>query len=207
MNSNGLVKIAKRLYADLGRIFPLAFYILQYRRSMRRLGDQRRERNNAFDALIANSHHKKCLQIGVKDELGEKFGPNWISVDLYDTRDFIDFNYDVHNLRFPDNEFDIVVCLSILEHLPEPERAIAELRRVLRPGGEIWVQLPFYFPYHESPKDYWRCSPDGLRVWMRDFVEIFCASYLWTRTSLVTSTFYYGRKPQDNKQDSQFSNN
>jgi SAM-dependent methyltransferase len=160
------------------------------------MGNLAKERNELFNKLIAENTKKKCLQIGVKEDIGAKFGSNWVSVDQFDMRDFIDFHYDIHDLKFVDSEFDVVVCISILEHIPYPEKAIKELHRVLRPGGEIWVQLPFHFPYHEAPKDYWRASPDGLRIWMKDFNEILCGSFLFTRTSLVTSTFFYGTKPE-----------
>lgn len=41
------------------------------------------------------------------------------------------------NLPFPDNFFDSVVCRSVLHHLPDCEKALREIRRVLRPGGRF----------------------------------------------------------------------
>ncbi len=154
----------KPLYTRVRRYLPLAFFI-EYYRSSRKMENLVKERNRLFDNLVAESSSKKCLQIGVKEKYGAKFGPNWVSVDLYDKREFIDFHYDIQDLKFEDNEFDIIVCISILEHIPYPEKAIQELCRVLKPGDAIWVQLPFNFPYHGSyNNDYWRVSPDGLRV-------------------------------------------
>ncbi len=184
------------LYNSLIKISPTLYYFLEYYRTAQKMGNLAKQRHEIFNKLITESTDKKCLQIAVKDDIGGKYAPHWVSVDRYDQRDFIDFHYDIHDLKFPDNEFDVVVCISVLEHVSHPETAIKELARVLRPGGEIWIQLPFYFPYHESPKDYWRVSPDGLRIWMKDFQEILCGSYLWTSTSLVTSTFFYGKKPE-----------
>lgn len=184
----------KDLYRRMGKYFPGVFYHLQYYRATKKIGNMATERNRLFSNLISKSSDKRCLQIGVKNDYGAKYGPHWIAVDLYDDRAFIDFHYDIHDLKFDDNRFDLVVCISILEHVPNPQKAIAELNRVLKPGGEVWVQLPFQFPYHEAPKDYWRVSPDGLRLWMQDFEEILCGSFLFTRTSLVTSTFFYGTK-------------
>ncbi|NER19873.1 MAG: class I SAM-dependent methyltransferase [Symploca sp. SIO1B1] len=197
MNIKQILKnIIIRVYQNLRLVFPSLYYFIQYSRAASKMGNLAKERDELFNKLIAGSTTKKCLQIGVKEDIGAKFGSNWVSVDQFDMRDFIDFHYDIHDLKFVDSEFDIVVCISILEHIPYPEKALKELYRVLKPGGEIWVQLPFHFPYHEAPKDYWRASPDGLRIWMKDFQEIRCGSFLCTKTSLVTSTFFYGAKTE-----------
>jgi ubiquinone/menaquinone biosynthesis C-methylase UbiE len=46
---------------------------------------------------------------------------------------------DGRALRFPDGDFDVVVCHTVLCHAPEPERVVAEALRVLRPGGTFAV--------------------------------------------------------------------
>jgi SAM-dependent methyltransferase len=53
---------------------------------------------------------------------------------------------DALNLPFPDGEFDRVVAAEVLEHIPDDEAAIAELARVLRPGGTIAVTVPRWLP-------------------------------------------------------------
>lgn len=186
--------LKRRISLLVRNITPGPFFFIQYHRGMRKLGNSFEESQKLFQGLLDGSKDKRCLQIGVKEHHGAKFGPNWVSVDLYDTREFIDFNYDIHDLKFENNSFDVVVCLSILEHVPYPQKAIAELHRVLKPGGEIWIQLPFSYPYHEGPQDYWRVSPQGLRIWMSDFDEIKCGAFLFTRTALVASSFFYGTK-------------
>ncbi len=49
-------------------------------------------------------------------------------------------------LPFPDATFDAVVCSEVLEHLPQDGRAMAELARVLKPGGQIAVTVPRWGP-------------------------------------------------------------
>jgi SAM-dependent methyltransferase len=64
----------------------------------------------------------------------------------------VDQNYTSNHVRagsvtalpYPDDHFDRALCLDVLEHLTfeEQPRALAELRRVLRPGGELLVSVP-----------------------------------------------------------------
>ena len=60
---------------------------------------------------------------------------------------------DVRNLsRFPDESFDLVSALAILEHIPDPEKAIAEAARVLNPGGLMMASSPIPFWDHLAVK-------------------------------------------------------
>ena len=70
-------------------------------------------------------------------------------------------NGDALDLPFPDDTFDRVIVSEVLEHIWDDERAIAELVRVLRPGGRIAVTVPTRWPervslgaqhhYHDTP--------------------------------------------------------
>jgi SAM-dependent methyltransferase len=53
---------------------------------------------------------------------------------------------DAYRLPFPDGAFDVVVASEVLEHLHDDDKAFAELRRVLKPGGRIAVTVPRWFP-------------------------------------------------------------
>jgi SAM-dependent methyltransferase len=53
---------------------------------------------------------------------------------------------DALSLPFADAEFDRVVAAEVLEHIPDDEAAIAELARVLRPGGTMAVTVPRWLP-------------------------------------------------------------
>lgn len=50
-------------------------------------------------------------------------------------------------LPFPDESFDLLLCIEAFQWIPEPPHAVAEFRRVLRPGGTVLVTLPFGFEY------------------------------------------------------------
>jgi O-antigen biosynthesis protein len=49
---------------------------------------------------------------------------------------------DLTALGFPDDSFDLAVCFETIEHLASPEQGIAELRRVVRPGGILVISSP-----------------------------------------------------------------
>ncbi len=80
---------------------------------------------------------------------------------------------DVTAMEF-DSEFDAIVCLSVLEHLPDPAAAVDAMYRALKPGGSALVGVPFAYPLHDEPADYWRFTEHGLRRLMAGFdgVEI-----------------------------------
>ncbi|HWH83126.1 MAG TPA: class I SAM-dependent methyltransferase [Burkholderiaceae bacterium] len=59
-------------------------------------------------------------------------------------------------LPFPDSRFDTIVLSDVLEHVSEPALLWREMARVLAPGGEILMNVPFYYSIHAHPHDYYR---------------------------------------------------
>lgn len=51
---------------------------------------------------------------------------------------------DITALSFPDNLFDIIICSHVLEHVPEDQKAMKELYRVMKPGGTGYIMVPFF---------------------------------------------------------------
>ncbi|MFL6248235.1 MAG: class I SAM-dependent methyltransferase [Thermoanaerobaculia bacterium] len=68
----------------------------------------------------------------------------------------------IESMPFDDASFDSALCNAVLEHIIDPERAMAELARVVRKGGHIIATVPFLQPYHACPGDYRRYTADGL---------------------------------------------
>ena len=61
---------------------------------------------------------------------------------------------------------DTVLCTEVLEHVPDPDKVISEVARVLRPGGIFLCTAPFVYPVHDS-YDFFRYSPRGLATIMK----------------------------------------
>ncbi|MHB8520748.1 MAG: class I SAM-dependent methyltransferase [Limisphaerales bacterium] len=65
--------------------------------------------------------------------------------------------------------FDYVVCTEVLEHTLQPFDALKEIRRILKPGGRLFLSTPFNFRIHGPLPDCWRFTEHGLRALLRDF--------------------------------------
>lgn len=65
---------------------------------------------------------------------------------------------------------DVVVCVSVVEHIRQIELAFAEMARVLRPGGTLILTVPFCFPVHDR-QDYWRVTDQTLMDLLADAFE------------------------------------
>jgi SAM-dependent methyltransferase len=68
----------------------------------------------------------------------------------------------VEHLPVEDASYDVVLCTQVLEHSEDPRRAVAELRRVLAPGGRVLASTHGVQVYHPNPDDYWRWTHVGL---------------------------------------------
>ena len=81
-------------------------------------------------------------------------------IDAERNPDFVD---DICNSRLPSDTFDVVVMASVLEHVQQPFEAAREIGRILKPGGSALLGVPFMFPIHARPHDYFRFTEYGLR--------------------------------------------
>ncbi len=90
-----------------------------------------------------------------------RIAANCLNVDLLPFHG-VDLVADLRALPLPDACMDAVTSEQVLEHVPEPHRAAAEMIRVTKPGGVIHIAIPFIFPWHPSPSDYTRWTYEGL---------------------------------------------
>lgn len=81
------------------------------------------------------------------------------------------FGHRVLDISDPplDESFDVVIASSVLEHVYEYEAAIAGIRSLLREGGLARIRVPFLFPLHDEPNDYWRFTQHALLRMFDDF--------------------------------------
>jgi SAM-dependent methyltransferase len=73
----------------------------------------------------------------------------------------------LEELPFPDQSFDKVISIVVLEHTAEPRRVMTEFRRVLADGGTVHLVVPHMWEEHQRPHDYFRFTSNGIRHLMR----------------------------------------
>ena len=79
----------------------------------------------------------------------------------------VDVCADATALPFPDASVDWVVSTQCLEHVCDAARAVAEMYRLLRPGGHLVATTPFGYRVHDALHDYVRWTPQGLQALLR----------------------------------------
>ena len=89
--------------------------------------------------------------------------PNVTNLEIEPTP-AVDVVADGHCLPFMDNTFDAVISEAVLEHVRDPQRVVAEMYRVLKPGGYVCAAVPFLQGYHASPHDYQRWTVSGFET-------------------------------------------
>lgn len=79
---------------------------------------------------------------------------------------------DAHDLPFEDGAFDAVFAEAVLEHVCDPQRVVAEIERVLAPGGFVYAVTPFLQPVHMGAYDFTRFTHLGHRRLFRRFDDL-----------------------------------
>lgn len=78
--------------------------------------------------------------------------------------------------------FDLVIANSVIEHIDRPWKAAPCIAGLVRPGGHLFVAMPWFYPVHEGKGygDHWRATPSGVRFLFEGLEEV--------RTEVVPST-------------------
>jgi SAM-dependent methyltransferase len=103
-------------------------------------------------------------------------GRRYIKQDMQDfDPPCIDILCDITNMKpIPDESIGLVLNCESLEHIQNPQKAIDEIHRVLRPNGLLILTTVMHFKIHRAPKDYWRFTPDGIEFLLSRFKILDC---------------------------------
>ncbi|MGE0336902.1 MAG: methyltransferase domain-containing protein [Gammaproteobacteria bacterium] len=116
-------------------------------------------RQSPTDVMFANERGQLMLNVGGGPHRESEFE---FTLNL---RPFanVDLVGDAAAIPFADDTFDAVYSLAVLEHVSDPVRVVSEMRRVLKPGGWLYSEVPFIFFYHGYPADYTRYTLQGMQ--------------------------------------------
>lgn len=119
--------------------------------------------------VMAEAVDSRLAELGTESSTAAE-----ISGDTHATRpwrEYASLNYPEFDLCAPltvGRRFDVVICEQVIEHVPDPWGAVANLRGLCEPGGLVIVSTPFLVRVHEMPiialEDYWRFTPRGMRT-------------------------------------------
>lgn len=102
-------------------------------------------------------------------DLNPKLYPNIATINKIDLLD----------TGFEDSSFDLVICNHVLEHIPQEEKALQEIRRILVPGGQAIVQVPIALALDTTFEDTNVISPDDRlkKYGQHDHVRLYGRDY------------------------------
>ena len=134
--------------------FELATTNLSLYRALRAAAEQY-ARGRLLDAGAGRMAYRRML---------EEFCGAYESLDLSGpAAGRLDHVADLQATGLPDAQYDSIFCTQVLQHLPEPEQAVREIARLLKPGGKAILSAPHLVWLHNEPRDYWRFTGHGLR--------------------------------------------
>jgi SAM-dependent methyltransferase len=111
------------------------------------------------------------------------YGEHVVNMDIFPSPN-VNVVGDAHQLPFRSNSFSAVFCQAVLEHVPRPRHVVGEILRVLKPGGKVYVDVPFTHYYHDRV-DFQRYTFDGLIELFRDFEILDLGVSLGPATAMV----------------------
>ena len=148
-----------------------------------------------IDIGCGTKPYRNILEPYISDHVGVDHDATFhdkSNIDLFGTA------YDI-----PENDasFDCAICTAVLEHLEEPENAISECHRVLKPGGVAIYSVPFIWHLHEEPRDFYRFSKYGLKYLFEkvgfEIIELKALSGFWVTFGqlFVYNLYRFNRGP------------
>lgn len=152
----------------------------------------------SLEQYLPKAAHLDVLELGSGTSPGQKqthrslfeaYDHSYLGVDVRDGETVDKVMQRPYTIPAKSNSKDVVICGSVLEHVPFFWASVLDMARVLRPNGLLFVTVPSRGHKH-SPIDCWRYYPDGLR-----------AMATWSRLTLLESHVHYPPPTAENRHD------
>lgn len=162
------------------RIVPNPSVNLSSSRILQRLGSELNGMGRGVVLVVGGGKQRRWLDKVLNADESVRVVYTDIDVDAD-----IDLFCDAHALPFRNASFDAVITTAVLEHVMSPERAAAEIVRVLKVGGWLYSELPFMQQVHEGAYDFTRYTLSGHRRLFNRFEVIESGMVAGPGTTLV----------------------
>lgn len=150
--------------------------------------------NGLYLTKILPKSPGRILEVGSKDHgstepFREFFGGDYVGVDM-ETGPGVDLVLDLTTGigELEPASFDLIICCSVLEHVKKPWLMAEHLQSLLKPGGALYLSVPWVWKYHAYPDDYFRYSWRGIET----LFDKLKWSYLYYCTSVPGEFFPVG---------------
>lgn len=108
-----------------------------------------------------NATSKRTLVVHSEDVDYKPFFPNAFAVTKRPDKQ-ADMHVDLFYRdleKIPSESYEVILCTGLLEHVPDPQRLIDDLHRILTPSGKLIISASAVFSFHEGPNDYFHFTP------------------------------------------------
>ncbi len=126
------------------------------------------DRVGASALEVGSRRYKEHAYLGLREFLAERrpetglVGCDLMAGDNVDVQLDLTAEHALVAQALGQRSFDTVFCISVLEHVPDVFAACRNIAALLRPGGSLFVSVPFVFRYHGYPGDLWRFTPEAV---------------------------------------------
>ena len=135
--------------------------------------------NKEIKKFAKNIQNKKILELGSGKKRRNK--QHYSAARFFDSSNDItlsDINeefghevIDVTKMQF-NEEFDIILCMNVLEHVFDFHKAIENLHKAVKKDGVVIIFVPGMYPLHDEPHDYWRFTEHALKRLLKNFSTV-----------------------------------
>jgi len=114
----------------------------------------------------------------------------------------LDFECNLERIPVQSNSYDAIICYNVLEHVPYPNKVIAEFNRILKNNGKLFMVVAQEWKVHQAPHNYFNFTKYGLNLLLNDggFKVNYIKEgggyfhYMSTRISESTSIYFHYMK-------------
>ena len=114
---------------------------------------------------------KPTLVIHSEDVKYKSYFPNGFAVTKRPDKP-ADMHVDLYYTdlsKIASESYEVILCTGLLEHIPDPQRIIDDMHRILKPGGKLIISASAVFSFHECPNDFFHFTPYSFKLLFKNW--------------------------------------